>query len=346
MKTYISIYAAAILFHQLAAAERQRLPLHEVLDIINQDQDLFGQDRAAVQLLARLLREGQPLSAALMQLPELVKPETAALIQVAERNGRLAATLEEIAEDYANRGQGRRTLYSTMSWPIVMAIGISLLLSMMMIFVVPAFKDVFQGFGTELPVLTQLMIWVSDAIANYWWLFLLAGLLLFIAWWRDLVPIQVGRRLEQLWLAIPFVRPYFVRRFVTRIVRWVKLGLNDQELLLASLRHVHATERIHAFCTCAAALESRLLQGKSLSAALTELPPLPLRLSLFLQLSEKLGNSDALDQVIAMSEQETADALSRFERGLTISTYMAFGILVGMIVIAIYLPIFKMGSIL
>lgn len=347
MKTTITASAAAILFRQLGAAERQRLPLAEVLDILCQDQELFGQDQLAVQLLARLLREGQSLSAALAQLPELMPPATAELIQTAERQGKLAATLDEIADDYARQAQGRSALRAAIGWPIVLAIGIGLLVSLLMIFVIPTFKDLFHSFGAELPLLTLGLVWVSDAFANFWWLLLLAAILLFVAWRRDLLPLQAWRKAEQLWLSIPFVRPYFVRRFATRLARWLRLCRDDQALLLASLRHVRGTERFDCFRACAAELEARLAEGKSLGVALADNAPLPQRLALFVQLGEKLGDSaPALDQVIAMSERETADALSQFERGLTISSYLALGLLVGIIVIAIYLPIFKMGSVI
>lgn len=347
MKTTITASAAAILFRQLGAAERQRLPLAEVLDILCQDQELFGQDQLAVQLLARLLREGQSLSAALAQLPELMPPATAELIQTAERQGKLAATLDEIADDYARQAQGRSALRAAIGWPIVLAIGIGLLVSLLMIFVIPTFKDLFQSFGADLPLLTLGLVWVSDAFANFWWLLLLAAILLFVAWRRDLLPLQALRKAEQLWLSIPFVRPYFVRRFATRMARWLRLCRDDQALLLASLRHVRGTERFDCFRACAAELEARLAEGQSLGAALAHNAPLPQRLALFVQLGEKLGDSaPALDQVIAMSERETADALSQFERGLTISSYLALGLLVGIIVIAIYLPIFKMGSVI
>lgn len=347
MKTAISANAATILLRQLAAAERYHLPFTEVLDILCQDHDLFGQDRAPVQLLARLLREGQTLTAALAQLPELLAPETTALLQVAERNGQLAATLEEIADDYANLEQERSALRAALSWPIVLGIGLSLLLSLTMIFVIPAFSDVFKTFGADLPILTRWMIGLSDLIANFWWLILGAALLLFFAWWRDLLPTKLCRSAEQAWLSIPFVRPYFVRRFTTRIARWLRLAQGEQALLLASLRHVRSTERLHTFRTCVAELEARLAAGKTLGAALSNNAPLPLRLALFVQLDEKMGQiAPALEQAIAMSERETADALSQFERGLTITVYLALGILVGIIVIALYLPIFKMGSII
>jgi len=347
MKIYISANAAAILFRQLAAAERQNLPLHEVLDILCQDLELFGQDRVAVQLLARLLREGQTLSAALAQLPELVITETAALIQTATRQGKLVATLEEIADDYERLAQGRSALRAAISWPIALAIGLGLMVSILMIFVIPTFKELFSSFGAELPIITRSLVWVSDVFANYLWLFILAAILLFIAWWRDFLPMQLLHRVEQFWLSIPFVRPYFVRRFTTRMARWLRLGLDDREMLLAGLRHVHGTERFNCFRTCAAELEARLAEGKNLGTALANMAPLPQRLALFVQLGEKLGDrTPALDQAIAMSERETADALSQFERGLTISSYLALGILVGIIVIAIYLPIFKMGSVI
>lgn len=346
MKTYLPAQASAILFRQLAAAERKQLPFAELLDILAQDPELFGADNAWLQLLARQLREGGSLTGALAQMPELLPSESAQLLQVAERQGKLAAALDVMADDFARKAQERTTLLAAITFPALMAVAFSIIFMMLMIFVIPQFGELFRGFGAELPGLTQLIIGASTFLADIWWLVLLVLLALGLAWYFDVLPKQLLREVEQIGLRLPFVRNYFTRRFISRLVRWIQLS-QDVEFLQASLSHLRATESSLSLQSCIAELSARLQDGKPLGEALQQLPPLPRRLALFVQLGDKLGDgSVALEQLSAMSERETEDAFARFERGLTFSLYVTLGILVGVIVIAIYLPIFKMGSVL
>lgn len=345
MKPLLSHTAAVLLFRQLAAATRNGLPYRETLEILAQDPEMFGRDYPAVQTLARHLAQDGALSAALHRLPELVAPETALLVKAGEAHGNLAQILDAIADDYTDLAQRKTAVRAALFWPAVIGFAVVALVGFMMVFVVPAFKSLYGSFGADLPGPTLFVMAVSDFTVGWWWaIAALAVAFLFLKRSRMLPP-GLATAAQRIMLGIPFLRLYLVRAFAARTANWLRAAHRSQPLLLAAVQHVRATTAIAPFALCLLELEARLATASALSQALVGLSPLPKRLPLLVQLGEKTGDVDsALAQAADFAEAERAAGLALFERGLVLSIYCILGVIVALVAIAMYLPIFKMGE--
>jgi len=345
MNKMISNSTGILLFRQLAAATRNKLPYHETLHILAQDPDMFGRDFPAVEALSRQLADGCVLSAALQRLPELVPAETAELVKTAEGAGNLAQILDAIADDYTEQEQRGISLRAALLWPLAITVVAALLVFMMMIFVIPQYEKLFEAFGSRLPLPTLILIAVSHAFLEWGWVIVVLLVVMFFLQRANRLPPPITLAVQRILLGIPYLRKYLVQAFTVRVINWIRAAHQDPQLMLAALRHLRATTGFSAFALCLLNLESRLTGAQPLSHALLGLWPLPKRVALLMQLGEKAGDAQgALSQVADFSESERMAGLARFERFLILSVYCVLGITVGLIVLAMYLPIFAMGE--
>ena len=186
---------------------------------------------------------------------------------------------------------------------------------------------------------------VSDVIVEWWWaIAALTGTLFFLKR-KNLLPPGLGAAAQRVLLGIPFLRKYLVRAFAARTAKWLQVAHIEPQLLLAALRHVRATTRTAPFALCLLELEARLAGNATISQALLGLAPLPKRFPLLVQLGERMGDiHSALAQAADFAEAERSAGLALFERGLVLSIYCILGIIVAVVVIAMYMPIFSMGQ--
>lgn len=345
MSQFISNTTGILLFRQLAAATRSNLSYREILEILSKDPEMFGRDTLAVDALARQLADGGALSSALLRLPELAAAETAELVRAAEDQGNLAQILDAIADDYTELEQRKISIRGALSWPLtILAIAV-VLVAMMMIFVIPAFKEMYSSFGSDLPAPTLMIIAISDFMVSWWWIIVFLIVAFVMLKRKKKIPQGMVLFTERIVLSIPFARKYLVQAFAARTISWIQVAHNNPPLLLAALRYLRATTAFLSFEFCLLNLEMRLANSTPLSQALFDLDPLPKRLALFMQLGEKNKDIEgALAQIADFSESERISKLAGFERWLTLCIYCILGITVGLFVIGMYMPIFKMGQ--
>lgn len=346
MLKLISPVNGALLYRQMAAAARNRLPFVDLFTILAEDPELLGADAPVAALMQQALQEGGGLPDAMARLPDIFAESTVALVRDAEACGQLAHVLDTLAGEQTDLAQAGSAMRTALLWPSALLLIALVIVTVIMIFVVPAFKEVFRSFGADLPAPTQLLIEVSDFFVSYWWLIGCVIAALIIARRRKLLPAFWGLQLERLLLAVPFLRNYVMRAFGARLMRWFALCSKTPALFEPVLRHVHAATKWQVLQGLTTELGLRIAAGQSLGLALDRLPPLPRRLGLQVRLGEKTGDIDsALAQAMETAELELAHALLRFERGMFLTAYMTIGLFVGFVVVALYLPIFKLGSV-
>jgi type IV pilus assembly protein PilC len=336
----------SVLFRQLATAQRCGLPSHEVAQILAQDPQWPRAGRAALNEAAQALQSHSLVSGAFGQLPDLLEPCTAQLLKAAEGIGLVSETLDTLADDNRHLAEGLHDLRMAMAWPLLVAAVVVAMLAVMAIFVMPAFEEAFASFNAELPLQTALVFALASGAKQTWWLWGPAALGLLIAWRLEKLPRTWTRALARLWQRVGFVRHYAHSRFVVRLLRWLHLGTRDPALRLAALTHLQATESAVACAAAAQSLGQALRSNSSLSASLASVALLPTRLSLFVQLGERTGTLPAaLAQLSELALAEEEEAKRAFERGCLLLLYGVLGATVAAIVVAVYLPVFKLGVI-
>ena len=264
-----------------------------------------------------------------------------------EAAGRLPATLDLLASDLELQYAGGIGVRGALAWPTAILVVLFLVTSVIMIFVIPAFKQVFTSFGADLPGPTLLVIAASDAFVSYWWIGLLVAVA--AAAWAIRKGVVLPRIaiLEHLVARVPVVRGYLLKAFSARLAR-VLAGVGEGGVpALQALAYVRATTRNAYLAGIAATLEGRLRQSPDLGAAVLGTPQMPGQLAVALEIGQRSGRpAQALRQVVSMSDAAAMRALVRLQQAILVGSYVLAGLLVGGVVIAMYLPIFKLGAVI
>lgn len=334
----------AILFRQLAAAQRGGLALQDALAILAKDHELGRGEAALLDALGAQLSAGQPLSSALESRGGIFAAETVALLRAAEAQQALPAALDLLAADYEARALQSAAVRGALAWPATIAIVLALLVTLVMVFVVPMFKQTFASFGADLPALTLVLLALGDAFAQFWYVVLALIVVVVVLAWRG-VALPGRAWLDRGLLRLPFVRPYLLKSFVARVSRALGAAAESRLPLPPALAYLRATAGNRGLTDSAAALEAQVRAGKGLAAAVRESPPLPGQLAVALELGERSNNlGPALRQLVAFSEGDAARSLVRLQQATLIAIYLCLGLLVAFVVVALYLPIFGLGA--
>lgn len=346
MASLMSPQTGALLYRQMAGAVRNGLSFADLFEVLADESDYFGTDAPLIPLLAEALAQTDSFAGALSRLPAVFPAETVAMLAQAEAAGRLGESLDILADEQADRVQQGAALRAALLWPAAL-LGFALLVAMaVMIFVVPAFKEVYASFGADLPAPTLLVIYVSDIFVEYWWLVASGLFALYLAHRRGVDFSGLRIVVERLLLGLPFLRNYLLRAYSTRLLRWIVASRDDSVMRDAALAHVHVTTGWYLLRDALAVLRKRLSDGMPAGQALDRLPLLPARLGQQIRMVERFGTAKAvLQQFMEMSEVDQAQALLRLERGTFLTAYVTIGVFVAYMVIALYLPIFKLGAV-
>jgi|CXWL01.1.fsa_nt_gi type IV pilus assembly protein PilC len=335
------------LFRQFAAATRHGLPLHEVAHILAQDPQAGARGRAAIAGLATALAEGDTLAGAMGRSPQAFATETTQWLGLAEQQGQLAAALDALASDHEQRERGRRAVRLALVWPLCLALGVAILFAVLAVFVMPEFSAVYASFGSELPALTRYTFAVAGYAAGGWWLWPPLLVLLVVGHATRRLPAGLSATIDAVPGRLGFVRRWRSARFVSRLLDMLRAHLAAADLQAAAMGHLAATATPPALAGVASRLQAALAGGSGLADALASEPLLPRQLALYAALGEKMHDLAApMAQLCEAAEIEHRDALARLERGAVVLVYLLVGVTVGTFVIAVYLPIFRLGAVI
>jgi len=340
----IPLALAGDLFRQLSDLTEGGFAPAEAVAVLKEDAespmmatmlDAIGQDLEHEPSLARAL--GRHASA--------LGPETVALVGAAEGQNTLAGGLAMLADDYDRRQQLRVRLPVSLFWPLFLLGFLALITLLLMIFVIPAYKDVFAGFGADLPAPTLAVMALSDLVVAYWWILLalVVALPFSVAFLRR--RSGLGMALDKVFLNTPGLRRFLVRLLVGRMTALLAGAAANRIPFATTIAYLGSSLGNRSLKAVVAALGRDLEQGAPLSAAWRKQPLLPRRIARMVDIGER---SDKLAVVLARAARvhgaDAANAVVVFRQVLFVTTYVLTGIIVGFVVIAMYLPIFKLGS--
>jgi type IV pilus assembly protein PilC len=337
--------AYALFFHRLALVGRSGLPLRDALAIMVQDSDADPGSARMIAAVEARLRAGSSLADALQQMPESFPAETVGLVREAEGSERAAASYALLAADYEHRARFRLALRAAVTWPMVALLGFVVIFFIAAIFVMPMFKELYASFGVELPAPTRALFGFTQMFGGWGAVLLVllpvAALVLAPRWSRHL---PTSERRDRWLLRLPVVGPYLRKTFASRLVASLLATLHGAPLR-ETLANLRATTGNLVLAGRVAGLEKRVAAGRSLGEALRESPDLPASVRVSAELGERGGDLEAsLQHTRDVSDEEAAHSLVRLEQAVLVATYVVAGVLIGFTVIALYLPIFKLGA--
>lgn len=336
----------ALFTRQLATMMQAGVPLLQSFDIVGR-----GHANPNVARLLNNIRTdvetGSSLSAAFRKHPQQFDNLYCNLVEAGEQAGILDKLLERLATYMEKTEAIKSKIKSALMYPISVVLVALVVVAVIMIFVVPAFKEVFASFGADLPGPTLMVIAMSEFFVAYWWLMLGTlggGLYAFIQAWKR--NEQVQKLMDRLMLKIPVFGALIEKSCIARWTRTLSTMFAAGVPLVESLNSVGGASGNSVFSDATTKIQQEVSSGTSLTAAMTQANVFP---SMVLQMCAIGEESGSLDHMLGKAadffEAEVDDMVSGLSSLMEPIIIVFLGGLIGGIVVAMYLPIFKMGQV-
>ena len=334
----------AILSRQFATMISAGLSLLRALCILTEQTE--SKPLVAVLALVRDdVEAGQSISESLAKHPLAFPPIMISMVRAGETGGFLDQALNSIAENFETEVKLRDTIKSAMTYPVIVLSMSVAAVMIMLIFIVPIFQDMFAGLGGALPLPTQLLVTVSGSMIYVVPIALVAGIAFAVWWRRNKHTDRVRRVLDPLRLRVPVFGPLQKKISVARFSRNFANMLGAGVPILHALAIVGETSGNWAIENALTQVAEGVRRGQSVSELLQEHPIFPAMVTQMIAVGEDAGTLELmLDKIADFYDQEVHTATEQLTAVIEPLLIAFLGVVIGGMVIALYLPIFSIAS--
>lgn len=336
----------AVFSRQMATMMKSGVPIVGALEIIANG-NKNPRMTAMVNDLRADIEGGSALSEALARHPVQFDELFRNLVKAGESAGVLETVLDMVATYKENIESLKGKIKKAMFYP-AMVIAVALLVSaILLIFVVPTFKEVFAGFGAELPAFTQMVVGLSEFMVAYWWAMLFivvgSGVAVLMAYKRS-TAFQHGW--DRFLLKIPVVGQILHNSAIARFSRTLAVTFKAGVPLVEALDTVAGATGNIVYESAVRQIRDDVSVGYSVNMAMKQVNLFPHMVVQMTAIGEEAGALDTmLFKVAEFYEQEVNNAVDALSSLLEPMIMVFLGVVVGGMVIAMYLPIFKLGAV-
>ena len=337
----------ALFTRQLATMMKAGIPLVQSFDIVIQ-----GLDHPRMSLMTTSLRAeiaaGNSFAESLRRYPRVFDALYCNLIEVGESSGSLEVMLDRLATFKEKTEALKAKIRKAMNYPIAIILVALLSSGIMLIEVVPALAETFSNFGAELPAFTLFVVALSNWVAAYWWQSLLGAVVVLILSKEALLRFKALRQIvDRLLLRLPIggaiIRAACYARFSRTLSTLYAAGVP----LVDALDSVAGATGNYVFEQAINRIRADVANGQPLHSAISSTELFPTMISQMASIGEESGSLEAmLERSASHFEAEVDDAVDSLTSLLEPAIIVVIGILVGGLVIAMYLPIFQLGSVI
>jgi len=331
---------------QLATMLKAGVPLLQVFDIVGK-----GNNNASVsKLLADIksdIETGSSLSQAFRKYPLYFDSLFCNLIGAGEQAGILDDLLDRLASYKEKILAIKSKIKSALIYPISIIVVAFVITAVIMIFVVPAFKELFASFGAQLPAPTLVVMAISDTFVKYWWLIfgsIGGGFWFFFYTWKRSVSMQ--NSMDKLLLKLPIFGDLIKKATIARFSRTLATMFTAGVPLVEALDSVAGASGNRVYFLATKKIQKEISTGTSLTVAMENTNVFPNMVIQMVAIGEESGAlDDMLAKVAEFYEADVDDAVAGISSLMEPVIMVVLGVLIGGLVIAMYLPIFKMGEV-
>jgi type IV pilus assembly protein PilC len=336
----------AIFTRQLATMMKAGVPLLQAFDIVARGSTNANLTRLLMEIRADV-ETGTSLSSSFRRHPKYFDALYCNLVEAGEAGGILEQLLTRLALYQEKTLAMKQKVKSALIYPVSVLVVAFVVTTVIMLFVIPAFEDVFKGFGAELPAPTLFVIAVSKIFVNYWWAIfgsLFGGGYMFMETWRRSEKMQVA--MDRFLLRMPVFGELIRKSIIARWTRTLSTLFAAGVPLVEALDSVGGTSGNAVYAQATEAIQRQVAAGTALTTAMTDTNVFP---NMVLQMTAIGEESGALDDMLARAAEFFEEEVDEMVKGL--STLMEpiiivfLGTLIGGIVVSMYLPIFKLGQV-
>jgi type IV pilus assembly protein PilC len=337
----------ALFTRQMATMMKSGVPLLQSFDIVSKGASSPAVSRLLQDLKAEV-ETGSALNQAFRKYPLHFDSLYCNLIQAGEQAGILDSLLDRLASYKEKILAIKSKIKSAMFYPIAVLVVAFIVTAIIMMFVVPAFKGVFKSFGADLPAPTLLVIAISDFfVANWWAIFggIGGGIYAFFYFWKRSVAMQIV--LDRWFLRLPIFGPVIRKATLARWTRTLSTMFAAGVPLVEALSSVGPASGNHVYKVATQQIQNEVSTGSSLTVAMQNSDVFPNMAIQMVAIGEESGQLDSmLGKVADFYEAEVDDAVEALSSLMEPIIMVVLGVLIGGMVIAMYLPIFKLGAVI
>jgi len=330
---------------QLATMMKSGVPLLQAFDIVGK-----GHANPAVARLLMTIKSdvetGMSLKQAFEKHPLYFDALFCNLVGAGEAAGILESLLDRLATYKEKILAIKSKIKSALFYPIAIIVVAVVITAIIMIFVIPAFKEVFKSFGADLPTPTVIVMSISDfVVANWFFLFGGAGAALYAFFWTWKRSEKMQMFMDRLSLRVPVFGDLIRKSSIARWTRTLATMFAAGVPLVEALSSVAGASGNYEYFVATKKIQAEVSTGASLTSSMQGTEVFPNMVIQMAMIGEEAGSLDAmLGKVADFYEQEVDDAVEALSSLMEPMIMVVLGTLIGGMVIAMYLPIFKLGS--
>jgi len=336
----------AVFMRQLATMMSAGVPLVQSFEIIGR-----GHENPSMQELVLTVKadveSGSTLANALSRHPLYFDELVCNLVVAGEQAGILEGLLDKIATYKEKTEALKAKIKKALTYPAAVVVVAFIVTAILLIFVVPTFQELFEGFGAELPVFTQMVINMSKWMQANWWMVIVAviGAGYGFGQAKRRSP-RFAHTLDRIVLKLPIVGEILTKAIIARYARTLSTMFAAGVPLVEAMESVAGAAGNVVYSAAILQMRDNVATGQQLQLSMQQAGLFPNMVIQMVAIGEESGSLDAmLAKVADFYEAEVDDAVDNLSSLLEPLIMAVLGVLVGGLVIAMYLPIFKMGAV-
>lgn len=344
-KAKVTTRDIGIFFRQLATMMQAGIPLVQSFEIVANGSENPTMKELILQIKTDV-EGGGSMGDAFRKHPDHFDELSCNLISAGEQAGILEGMLGKIALYKEKSESIKAKVKKALTYPITIisiALGITM---MLLIFVIPKFQEIFEGFGAELPALTLFMIGASEFMQQWWWV-IIGGIVVtvkMIGKLRKTSP-KFARQFEIMMLKIPIIGDVLFKSAMARFARTLATMFAAGTPLVEAMESVAGAVGIDIYKEAVLKMRDEITTGTSLTESMIHSGIFPTMVIQMTSIGEEAGSIDSmLEKVADFYEEEVDNLVDNLSSLMEPLIMVVLGGIVGTIIMAMYLPIFKMGA--
>ncbi|WP_196138492.1 type II secretion system F family protein [Aliikangiella sp. G2MR2-5] len=336
----------AMFSRQIATMMKAGVPLVQSFDIIGK-----GNEKASVENLLLSVKAdieaGNTMADSLRKHPKEFDDLFCDLVEAGEQSGALENMLDRIATYKEKTEALKSKIKKALTYPVAVVVVAVVVTAILLVKVVPQFRDIFQGFGADLPAFTLFVIGISDFMVANWFYMLATTVVAVVAYSRLLQNSKDARdRQDKVLLKFPVIGELLHKAAVAKFARTLSTTFAAGVPLVEALESAAGASGNALYRDAILKIKDEVTTGMQMNLAMQSSGVFPNMVVQMVAIGEESGSIDAmLSKIADIYEQEVDDAVDGLSALLEPLIMSVLGVLVGGLIIAMYLPIFQMGQV-
>ncbi|WP_354623557.1 type II secretion system F family protein [Psychromonas sp. MME2] len=342
----ISPMDIAIVSRQIATMLGAGVPLVQSLQLIAKSNEKASL-RELMTSIATEVATGTPLSKTLRTHPKYFDDLYCDLVDAGEESGALEAIYDRIAT-YKEKSEALKSkIKKAMFYPAAVLAVAGVVTMLLLLFVIPQFQDIFTGFGAD-PAFTLFVLGISDLVQSYWYIIAAAVIAAIFIFKRAHAASQnVRDNTDKFVLKIPVISTILDKAAVARFARTLSTTFSAGIPLVDALISAAGASGNYVYRSAITNIRTEVMAGMQMNVAMKTTTVFPDMVAQMVMIGEESGDLDGmLSKVADIYEQQVDDAVDALTSLLEPMIMVVLGVVVGGLIVAMYLPIFQLGSVI